>query len=74
MDDLHDGSNASDPLPNAKVLVSVEEAATLLSLGRTVVYRLVTRNELRSVKVGRTRRVVVSSLQEYVDRLLATAS
>jgi len=55
--------------PDKKVLVSVEEAAEMLSLGRTVVYRLVMRNELCSVKVGRCRRIVVSSIHEYVARL-----
>jgi excisionase family DNA binding protein len=55
--------------PDARVLVSVEDAAAMLSLGRTVVYQLVRRNEIRSVKVGRCRRIVASSLHEYVSRL-----
>lgn len=54
---------------DARVLVSVEDAAAMLSLGRTVVYQLVRRNEIRSVKVGRSRRIVASSLHEYVSRL-----
>lgn len=53
-----------------KVLVSVDEAAAMLSLGRTSVYNLVMQNELRSVKVGRTRHIVVSSLHDYICRLL----
>jgi excisionase family DNA binding protein len=57
-----------------KVLVSVEEAALLLSVGRTMVYHLVAHSELRSVKVGRIRRVVVASLHEYVQRLLTAAA
>jgi excisionase family DNA binding protein len=72
MDDLF--ADAHNPLPYVKVLVSVDEAARLLSLGRTMVYRLMMRNELRSVKVGRNRRIVVSSLHEYVGRLMAKAS
>jgi excisionase family DNA binding protein len=59
---------------DAKVLVSMEEAAGLLSVGRTVVYALVRSNQLRSVKVGRTRRVVVASLYTYVEQLLSQAS
>jgi excisionase family DNA binding protein len=54
----------------ARVLVSVEDAAAILSLGRTVVYQLVRRNEIRSVKVGRSRRIVASSLHDYVSRLV----
>jgi excisionase family DNA binding protein len=55
---------------DARVLVSVEDAAAMLSLGRTVVYQLVRRNEIRSVKVGRSRRIVASSLHDYVSRLM----
>ena len=57
-----------------KVLVSVEEAAHLLSVGRTMVYHLVTCGEIRSVKIGRMRRVVAASLHEYVQRLLTAAA
>jgi excisionase family DNA binding protein len=53
-----------------KLLVSVDEAAAMLSLGQTLVWSLVRTNVLRSVKVGRTRRVLVSSLHEYVENLL----
>jgi excisionase family DNA binding protein len=56
--------------PDMKVLVTVEEAAATLSLGRTLAWALLRRNELRSIKVGNTRRVVVASLHEYVDRQL----
>jgi excisionase family DNA binding protein len=56
--------------PDARVLVSVEDAAAMLSIGRTVVYQLVRRNEIRSVKVGRSRRIVASSLHDYVSRLM----
>jgi excisionase family DNA binding protein len=67
-------SLASLDQSDTKVLVSIEEAALLLSVGRTMVYHLVMCGELRSVKVGRMRRVVVASLHEYVARLMARAS
>lgn len=51
------------------VTISVEEAAMLLSIGRTVTYRLVLSGELRSVKIGRRRLVVRASVEEYVVRL-----
>jgi len=57
-----------------KVLVSVEEAAAMLSLGRTLVWELVRKKELRSVKVGRTRRILVSSVHEYVEKLMTQSS
>lgn len=55
----------SEPL-----LVTVEEAARRLSIGRTATYLLVLKGELQSVKIGRTRRVVVASLNDYIRRLL----
>lgn len=58
----------------SKVLVSVDEAAAMLSIGRTFVYALIMRNEIRSIKVGRTRRVLVSSLFDYVSQLIDQAS
>ncbi len=60
--------------PEMKLLVTVEEAAAMLSLGRTLAWKLVRKNELHSIKVGNTRRVVVASLHEYVQRQLAEAS
>jgi excisionase family DNA binding protein len=57
-----------------KVLVSVDEAAAMLSLGRTLVWELVRKKELRSVKVGRTRRILVSSVHEYVEKLMTEPS
>jgi excisionase family DNA binding protein len=51
------------------VTVSVEEAALLLGVGRTVTYALVLASELRSVKIGRRRLVVRASIEEYVTRL-----
>jgi excisionase family DNA binding protein len=52
-----------------RVLVTVDEAASLLSIGRCTVHDLVTHGSIRSVKVGRNRRIVVQSLHDYVDVL-----
>lgn len=52
------------------LLVTVEEAARRLSIGRTAAYLLVLRGELQSVKIGRARRVVVASLEAYIQRKL----
>lgn len=57
-------------VPDAPLLVTVEEAARRLSIGRTAAYLLVLQGELQSVKIGRTRRVVVASLEAYIQRLL----
>ena len=56
--------------PEPPVLVTVEEAARRLSIGRTATYMLVLKGELQSVKIVRTRRVVVASIDDYVSKLL----
>ena len=61
---------ALTPVP--KVLLTVEEAAQALGLGRTYVWHLVMLNELRSFKLGRKRRIPVSALHEFVTRRLST--
>lgn len=57
-----------------KLLVTVDEAAAMLSLGRSLAWKLVRTNQIQSIKVGTTRRVVVASLHAYVGRQLAQAS
>lgn len=55
----------------AKVLLTVEEAASALSVGRTFMWELVMRRQVKSIKVGRARRVPVTALHEFVARELA---
>ncbi len=52
-----------------KVLLRIDEVCELLSLRRSFVYRLLQRGELRSVKVGGARRVLLRDLDEFVGRL-----
>ena len=47
------------------VLLTMEEAAAALSIGRTKAYQLVKEGSLRAVKVGRLRRVPVDALWEF---------
>jgi excisionase family DNA binding protein len=51
---------------SAGVLLTVEEAARRLRIGRALLYRLISSGELESVKVGRLRRVPAECLPEYV--------
>jgi excisionase family DNA binding protein len=56
------------------LLLTVEEAARRLRLGRTLVYRLISSGELESVTVGRLRRVPAKCLAEYVAALRGARS
>ena len=55
---------------NDQLLVTPEEAARRLSVGRTTIYELMSSGELQSVNIGRSRRVPVSSLSSFVSRLI----
>jgi excisionase family DNA binding protein len=52
-----------------QLLYKPETAGAKLELGRTSVYLLVKTGELRSVKIGRSRRIPAAALQEYVNQL-----
>jgi excisionase family DNA binding protein len=52
------------------LLMTVEEAAELLRLGRTRMYELVMSGRIVSVKVGRRRLIPRKSLEEFVESLI----
>lgn len=52
-----------------QLLLTVSEAAECLAIGRTAAYALVSSGELESVRIGRLRRVPISAIEEYVNRL-----
>jgi hypothetical protein len=54
-----------------RLLVSVNEALEILSIGRTKFYALVAAREIALVKVAAASRVPVASLEQYVERLIA---
>ena len=56
---------ASEP-----VLITVEEMAERLSIGKTAAWELVHKHKIKSVKIGKSRRVPITALQEYIERLL----
>jgi excisionase family DNA binding protein len=57
-----------------RLLLTLEEAAQCLAVGRTTIYELVGRGELQTVTIGRCRRVPVSSLRSFVDQLVSRAA
>jgi excisionase family DNA binding protein len=54
-----------------KLLLSPEEAAEMMGLSRSTVYDLLRVRLLKSVKIGRYRRIPVDACREMIDRLLA---
>lgn len=51
------------------LLFSPEMAAAKLSISRTAIFGLMRAGELRSIKIGRARRIPAAVLEEYVERL-----
>jgi excisionase family DNA binding protein len=51
------------------LLITVEEAARRLCVGRTLIYEQVRRGKLPSVRVGRCRRIALVDLERYVEHL-----
>ena len=58
--------------PGDSILLTVEEAAALLRIGRTTAFELVMRGRIQSVRIGRRRLVVRDGLQIFVRDLLAS--
>jgi excisionase family DNA binding protein len=52
-----------------KLLLRPEEAAEVLSIGRSRLYELLGSGELASVRIGTSRRVPAQELVSYVERL-----
>ncbi len=63
-------ASVRSPLP-ARVLLSPEEAAEALGVGRTTVFHLLRNGDLESVQIGRLRRIPSAAVQEYAARLVS---
>jgi excisionase family DNA binding protein len=60
---INTSADASGVAP--KLLFTVAEAARALSLSRTTIYALFASGELRSVQIGRARRVPLEAHEAY---------
>ena len=58
-----------EPTATRVLLLTVEEAAQRLSIGRTTMYSLVSTGAIESVTIGRLRRVPSESIEKYVTSL-----
>ena len=52
-----------------KLLLTPEEAAEVLGIGRTKVYALIADGDLLSVRIGNSRRVPRDAVDEFIARL-----
>ena len=61
-----DGSNETRSQP---LLLSILDAAAMLGVGRSEIYRMMAAGRLEAVKVGRRRLVVAQSVNDFVASL-----
>src|SRR5262249_42922280 len=54
-----------------RLLLTVEEAAERIGICRSNMFKLIRRGDVKSVQVGRLRRVTPAALEDYVKRLSA---
>jgi excisionase family DNA binding protein len=64
---------ATDISLDRPLLLRVPDVAALLGVGRSTVYELIAVGELETVHIGRSCRVPLAALEEYVSRLRASA-
>lgn len=50
------------------LLVRVDEAASMLGVGMTTIYRLIRSRDLRAVKIGTATRIATDELRAFVAR------
>jgi excisionase family DNA binding protein len=62
----HHNTQATEPIP---LVLTIEQAARRLGIGRTLMYELVTTGQIESVTIGRLRRIPADCLTEYINRL-----
>ena len=70
---MQDPQRRADGLTGEPLLLTPEEAAQVLRVGRTTLYALIKDGNLRPCHIGRSCRVSRAELERYVDRLGAPA-
>lgn len=67
--DIEPTSAPVSALPE-RVMLTAEEAAERLGVGRTLMFKLIRTGQIESVRIGRLRRVPAAAIHDYADRLI----
>jgi excisionase family DNA binding protein len=57
--------------PEPRLMLTVEQAAERLAIGRTTMFALIKSGEIETVRIGRLRRVPADAITAYTARKLA---
>ena len=68
---MGDAQRPREPVSSDPLLLTPEEAAEVLRVGRTTIYALMKAGDLRPVHIGRSCRISRAELERYVRRLEA---
>jgi excisionase family DNA binding protein len=71
--EVRDMAGNSGQQDSPRLLLTVEEAADRIGICRSNMFKLIRQGDVKSVKVGRLRRVTPAALEDYVQRLSAPA-
>lgn len=71
---MGDPQPRQDAMSADRLLLTPEEVAGVLRVGRTTVYALMKSGELRAVHIGRSCRISQAEVERYVRRLQALTS
>ena len=63
--------DTTPPRGTPRVMFTAEQAAAALCVGRTTVFALMKSGELRSLLIGRLRRIPLDEVEAYTARLAA---
>lgn len=61
---------AVQPSTAPRVMLTPEQAAEAIGVGRTTMFALIKSGEIESVRIGRLRRVPLASIEAYTNRLI----
>ena len=61
----------TDTEESKALLITIDEAAARLSIGRSHIYQQMQLGRLRSVRIGRSRRILESDLAAFIEELLS---
>lgn len=65
---------ALGPSGTVRLLLRAEEGAESIGVSRAKFYQLLSSGEIRSIRIGRSRRIPISALQDWIARQLADQS
>jgi excisionase family DNA binding protein len=60
----------TQPPTAPRVMLTAEQAAEAIGVGRTTMFALIKSGEIKSIRIGRLRRVPLDSIEAYTNRLI----